>query len=83
VKPGSEPFEEALVEIQKLLYMDLIRLLGSGQASPSDRNVARQLLKDNGITIEPRVSEKDLTDRLEEFVDPENLRFNVIGTKCG
>lgn len=41
--------EEKLKGLQALLIDEFISRIESGEASPSDLNAARQLLKDNGI----------------------------------
>ena len=40
---------EKLYSLQDLLISEFIQRIQSGEASPSDLNAARQLLKDNGI----------------------------------
>ena len=41
--------EEKLKSLQGMLIDEFISRISSGEASPSDLNAARQLLKDNGI----------------------------------
>ena len=41
--------EEKLKSLQGMLIDEFINRIASGEASPSDLNAARQLLKDNGI----------------------------------
>ena len=41
--------EEKLNALQGMLIDEFINRISSGEASPSDLNAARQLLKDNGI----------------------------------
>ena len=41
--------EEKLKSLQGMLIDEFINRISSGEASPSDLNAARQLLKDNGI----------------------------------
>ena len=41
--------EEKLNALQGMLIDEFINRIASGEASPSDLNAARQLLKDNGI----------------------------------
>lgn len=41
--------EEKLNALQGMLIDEFISRISSGEASPSDLNAARQLLKDNGI----------------------------------
>ena len=45
--------EDILGEIHNALSTELLERIRSGEASPTDLNVARQLLKDNNITINP------------------------------
>ena len=40
---------EKLYSLQDILISEFIQRIQSGEASPSDLNAARQLLKDNGI----------------------------------
>ena len=40
---------DKLYSLQDLLISEFIQRIQSGEASPSDLNAARQLLKDNGI----------------------------------
>jgi len=43
---------EKLYSLQDLLISEFIQRIQSGEASPSDLNAARQLLKDNGINAQ-------------------------------
>ena len=46
--------EEKLSNLFDLVCDDLTGRIGSGEATSTDLNVARQMLKDNGITSTPR-----------------------------
>ena len=48
--------EEILEKIHNSLSVELLNRIQSGEATPTDLNVARQLLKDNNITINPAVA---------------------------
>ena len=52
---------------------DIIKKIQSGEATPSDRNVARQLLKDNDITAEPKQGAG--LSLLEEEIKEDDIRF--------
>lgn len=45
--------EEKLSNLFDLVCDDLTERIGSGEATSTDLNVARQMLKDNGITATP------------------------------
>lgn len=45
----ADPSKEVLKSLHKLLCEELVRRVQSGEASPADLNVARQMLKDNAI----------------------------------
>lgn len=45
--------EKILGDIHTALSEELLNRIRSGEATPTDLNVARQMLKDNNITITP------------------------------
>ena len=45
--------EKVLGDIHSALSEELLNRIRSGEATPTDLNVARQMLKDNSITITP------------------------------
>ena len=45
--------EKVLGDIHSALSEELLNRIRSGEATPTDLNVARQMLKDNNITITP------------------------------
>ncbi len=45
--------EEVLGSIHEALAQELLNRIKDGEATPTDLNVARQLLKDNNITVTP------------------------------
>jgi hypothetical protein len=45
--------EGVLGEIHNALSNELLNRIRSGEATPTDLNVARQMLKDNNITVTP------------------------------
>lgn len=45
----ADQSKEVLKSLHKLLCEELVRRVQSGEASPADLNVARQMLKDNAI----------------------------------
>lgn len=45
----SSPFKKNLETLHNLVVKDLLSRIESGTATSADLNVARQLLKDNGI----------------------------------
>ena len=47
--------EEVLGSIHEALANELLSRIKNGEATPTDLNVARQLLKDNNITVTPAV----------------------------
>lgn len=51
------------------LIVDLLKRIKDGTATPTDRNVARQMLKDNGIDCTVRASKPlmDLANLLPKF----------------
>jgi len=51
----TELNEEVLGSIHAALTEELLNRIQSGVATPTDLNVARQLLKDNNITVTPAV----------------------------
>ena len=58
--------EETLGKIHNALASELLNRIRSGEATPTDLNVARQMLKDNSITITP-ASGSPLLNILEEL----------------
>jgi hypothetical protein len=46
--------EEVLEKLSVNLAEELLNRISSGEAAPADLNVARQLLKDNNITVVPQ-----------------------------
>ena len=50
---GKEKKLELLESLQTVLIQELLDKVKSGAAKPGDLNVARQLLKDNGIECIP------------------------------
>lgn len=71
--------EDLMKEGRKLLLVDLVRLVRSGQASPQEKNTLRQMLKDNGmIAGDPLGDDEPDTERarkrradLPSYEDPE------------
>ena len=47
----SEITEETLGQIHEALATELLTRIKEGTATPTDLNVARQMLKDNNITV--------------------------------
>lgn len=45
----ADQSKEVLKSLHRLLCEELVRRVQSGEASPADLNVARQMLKDNAI----------------------------------
>ena len=58
--------EETLGKIHDALSSELLNRIRSGEATPTDLNVARQMLKDNNITVTP-ASGSPLLNILEEL----------------
>lgn len=46
---SDKPVESLKLRLQDNLIRELLRRIDSGEASPADLNVARQLLKDIGV----------------------------------
>lgn len=46
---SEKPVESLKLRLQDNLIRELLRRIDSGEASPADLNVARQLLKDIGV----------------------------------
>ena len=51
----TELNEELLGKIHESLSEELLNRIQTGVATPTDLNVARQMLKDNNITVTPAV----------------------------
>ena len=58
--------EETLGQIHAALASELLNRIRDGEATPTDLNVARQMLKDNNITVTP-ASGSPLLNILEEL----------------
>ena len=58
--------EETLGQIHAALASELLNRIRDGEATPTDLNVARQMLKDNNITVTP-ASRSPLLNILEEL----------------
>ena len=58
--------EKVLGDIHSALSEELLNRIRSGEATPTDLNVARQMLKDNNITITP-VASNPLLNIAEEL----------------
>jgi len=59
--------EKTLQTLQDILAEELLARIKSGEATPSDLNVARQLLKDNAIVVDIRREDSptaNLADKL-------------------
>lgn len=73
--------EELLAEMHTELASQLLERIKTGAATPSDLNVARQMLKDNGISAIPKKESPlgKLTEELEHSsAATGNLPFNVV-----
>jgi hypothetical protein len=68
--------EDMLEEIYKELLKDLLYKIKHGEASPSDRNVARLLLKDAQVTCDPENTEPDL-EKLNDIIDEDVIRYQA------
>lgn len=66
---------DKLYSLQDLLISEFIQRIQSGEASPSDLNAARQLLKDNGIHAQVTNENPlgNLVDMLPFRDDSENI----------
>ena len=62
-----------LRDLHGLLATELSKRIRSGEAAPSDLNVARQYLKDNGIESLP-VDDSPLKKLLETLPDPSQVK---------
>ncbi len=62
-----------LRDLHGLLADELAKRIKSGEAAPSDLNVARQFLKDNGIESLP-VDDSPLKRLLETLPDPQQVQ---------
>lgn len=62
-----------LRDLHGLLADELANRIRSGEAAPSDLNVARQFLKDNGIESLP-VDDSPLKRLLETLPDPNQVQ---------
>jgi len=82
----SDLSEETLSKIHESLASELLTRIQEGTATPTDLNVARQMLKDNNITISPAAS-SPLVNILEELpydekgsiIDSEEIRKSSSG----
>jgi len=74
---------EKLYSLQDLLISEFIQRIQSGEASPSDLNAARQLLKDNGIHAQVTNENPlgNLVDMLPFQDDSENIQIASNGPK--
>jgi|14BtaG_2_1085337.scaffolds.fasta_scaffold09339_3 hypothetical protein len=74
---------EKLYSLQDLLISEFIQRIQSGEASPSDLNAARQLLKDNGIHAQVTNENPlgNLVDMLPFQDDAENIVIAANGQK--
>ena len=73
--------EELLAEMHTELAVQLLDRIKKGTATPSDLNVARQMLKDNGISAMPKKETPlgKLTEELEHSSESTGtLPFDVI-----
>jgi hypothetical protein len=60
--------------LHEALVSELLTRVQSGEATPADLNVARQLLRDNGIMSAPNNKPViKLADRLPKFDDHESV----------
>ena len=65
--------EELLGKIHESLSEELLNRIQTGVATPTDLNVARQLLKDNNITVTPAAGNPLLNIAEELPYDAENI----------
>jgi len=74
---------EKLYSLQDLLISEFIQRIQSGEASPSDLNAARQLLKDNGIHAQVTNENPlgNLVDMLPFQDESENIVIAANGQK--
>jgi len=74
---------DKLYSLQDLLISEFIQRIQSGEASPSDLNAARQLLKDNGIHAQVTNENPlgNLVDMLPFQDDSENIQIASNGPK--
>ena len=74
---------EKLYSLQDLLISEFIQRIQSGEASPSDLNAARQLLKDNGIHAQVTNENQlgNLVDMLPFQDDSEHIVIAANGQK--
>jgi hypothetical protein len=66
---GKEKKLELLENLQTVLIQELLGRIKCGEAKPGDLNVARQLLKDNGIECIPTANNpmEDLMSNLPDL----------------
>lgn len=69
---SNPSLENALEQLHLAVTTELLNKILSGEASPSDLNVARQLLRDNDYTVQARRGTPlfQLSEALP-FVDPD------------
>ena len=70
--------EELLGKIHESLSEELLNRIQTGVATPTDLNVARQLLKDNNITVTPAVG-SPLLNILDEL--PYDEKGTIIASE--
>tara|TARA_R100000808_G_scaffold1960_4_gene8355 strand:- start:9671 stop:9931 length:261 start_codon:yes stop_codon:yes gene_type:complete len=63
---SAEISEEVLSQIHESLAKELLIRIQEGTATPTDLNVARQMLKDNNITVTP-ASNSPLVNILDDL----------------
>ena len=64
--------QKALESLHTVLIQELLNRISTGYATPSDLNVARQLLKDNGIESIP-VESSPFNDLMASLPDLETV----------
>ena len=69
---GKEKKLELLENLQTVLIQELLGKIKCGEAKPGDLNVARQLLKDNGIECIPTENNK-MDDLMKNLPDLEAI----------
>lgn len=76
----SDIAEETLAKIHESLASELLTRIQEGTATPTDLNVARQMLKDNNITVSAE-SSNPLINIAEDlpYDDSENKIISVGG----
>ena len=76
----ANTLEELLNQLHEMLAKEFLKVIQEGDAPPATLNAARQLLKDNGITLGAGGGEtEDLLSKLERELADAGLEEHATG----